>query len=91
MFPYDFMSCAICVHARCMCVSPQSFLRSEVSAENILFWQACEKFRKIPVSSVDEVWWHFLAVYMVNYFTCHLLLLLCCCVFYWFFYKYPYL
>ncbi|XP_070819330.1 regulator of G-protein signaling 14 [Chaetodon trifascialis] len=32
-----------------------SFLRSEVSAENILFWQACEKFRKIPAASLDEL------------------------------------
>ncbi|KAF3838244.1 hypothetical protein F7725_010012 [Dissostichus mawsoni] len=32
-----------------------SFLMSEVSAENILFWQACEKFRKISASSLDEL------------------------------------
>ncbi|XP_068182206.1 regulator of G-protein signaling 14 isoform X2 [Antennarius striatus] len=32
-----------------------SFLRSEVSAENILFWQACEKFRKIPATSLEEL------------------------------------
>ncbi|XP_028272517.1 regulator of G-protein signaling 14 isoform X3 [Parambassis ranga] len=32
-----------------------AFLRSEVSAENILFWQACEKFKKIPSSSLDEL------------------------------------
>ncbi|KAM8909442.1 regulator of G-protein signaling 14 [Spinachia spinachia] len=32
-----------------------SFLMSEVSAENILFWQACEKFRKIPASSLEEL------------------------------------
>ncbi|XP_068445785.1 regulator of G-protein signaling 14 [Clinocottus analis] len=32
-----------------------SFLMSEVSAENILFWQACEKFRKIPAGSLDEL------------------------------------
>ncbi|XP_068570749.1 regulator of G-protein signaling 14 isoform X2 [Cebidichthys violaceus] len=32
-----------------------SFLMSEVSAENILFWQACEKFRKIKASSLDEL------------------------------------
>ncbi|XP_063732472.1 regulator of G-protein signaling 14-like isoform X4 [Eleginops maclovinus] len=32
-----------------------SFLMSEVSAENILFWQACEKFRKISASSVVEL------------------------------------
>ncbi|XP_051275551.1 regulator of G-protein signaling 14 isoform X3 [Dicentrarchus labrax] len=32
-----------------------AFLRSEVSAENILFWQACEKFRKIPATSLDEL------------------------------------
>ncbi|XP_063045330.1 regulator of G-protein signaling 14-like isoform X2 [Engraulis encrasicolus] len=32
-----------------------AFLKSEVSAENILFWQACEKYRKIPASQVDEL------------------------------------
>ncbi|KAL6117718.1 rgs14 [Pungitius sinensis] len=32
-----------------------SFLMSEVSAENILFWQACEKFQKIPASSLEEL------------------------------------
>ncbi|KAF1384619.1 hypothetical protein PFLUV_G00122090 [Perca fluviatilis] len=32
-----------------------AFLMSEVSAENILFWQACEKFRKIPASSLEEL------------------------------------
>lgn len=34
---------------------PQAFLKSEVSDENILFWQACEKFRKIPATNLDEV------------------------------------
>lgn len=38
-------------------LSLQAFLKSEVSAENILFWQACEKFKKIPSASVDEVRW----------------------------------
>ncbi|XP_037635516.1 regulator of G-protein signaling 14-like isoform X2 [Sebastes umbrosus] len=32
-----------------------AFLMSEVSAENILFWQASEKFRKIPAGSLDEL------------------------------------
>ncbi|XP_020500989.1 regulator of G-protein signaling 14 isoform X2 [Labrus bergylta] len=32
-----------------------AFLRSEVSAENILFWQDCEKFRKIPSKSLDKL------------------------------------
>nr|XP_046262203.1 regulator of G-protein signaling 14 isoform X2 [Scatophagus argus] len=32
-----------------------SFLKSEVSAENILFWQACENFRKISATSLDEL------------------------------------
>ncbi|XP_039975158.1 regulator of G-protein signaling 14 isoform X2 [Xiphias gladius] len=32
-----------------------AFLKSEVSAENILFWQACEKFRKIPATSSDKL------------------------------------
>uniref|UniRef100_A0AAV2M9I5 RGS domain-containing protein n=1 Tax=Knipowitschia caucasica TaxID=637954 RepID=A0AAV2M9I5_KNICA len=31
------------------------FLMSEVSAENILFWQACEKFKKIPATSLNEL------------------------------------
>lgn len=38
-------------------LSLQAFLKSEVSAENILFWQACEKFKQIPAASVDEVRW----------------------------------
>ncbi|MFT7796272.1 regulator of G-protein signaling 14-like isoform X1 [Arapaima gigas] len=32
-----------------------AFLKSEVSAENILFWQACEKFRKIPASQKEKL------------------------------------
>ncbi|XP_071373419.1 regulator of G-protein signaling 14a isoform X3 [Centroberyx affinis] len=32
-----------------------AFLRSEVSAENILFWQACEKFQKIPATHLAEL------------------------------------
>ncbi|XP_055080975.1 regulator of G-protein signaling 14-like isoform X2 [Periophthalmus magnuspinnatus] len=32
-----------------------AFLMSEVSAENILFWQACEKFKKIPATSLNEL------------------------------------
>ncbi|KAL0974024.1 hypothetical protein UPYG_G00214400 [Umbra pygmaea] len=32
-----------------------AFLRSEVSAENILFYQACEKFRKIQPSRIKEL------------------------------------
>ncbi|XP_072524328.1 regulator of G-protein signaling 14a isoform X2 [Salminus brasiliensis] len=32
-----------------------AFLKSEVSAENILFWQACEKFQKIPATNLDEL------------------------------------
>ncbi|XP_051505412.1 regulator of G-protein signaling 14-like isoform X1 [Myxocyprinus asiaticus] len=31
------------------------FLKSEVSAENILFYQACEKFKKIPPTRKDEL------------------------------------
>uniref|UniRef100_A0A672LUE0 Regulator of G protein signaling 14a n=1 Tax=Sinocyclocheilus grahami TaxID=75366 RepID=A0A672LUE0_SINGR len=31
------------------------FLKSEVSAENILFWLACEKFRKIPVHQTEKL------------------------------------
>ncbi|XP_028668904.2 regulator of G-protein signaling 14 isoform X1 [Erpetoichthys calabaricus] len=32
-----------------------AFLKSEVSAENILFWEACEKFRVIPEDNKDEL------------------------------------
>ncbi|XP_076129651.1 regulator of G-protein signaling 14 isoform X3 [Alosa pseudoharengus] len=32
-----------------------AFLKSEVSAENILFWQACEKFRRIPSTQPGEL------------------------------------
>ncbi|KAL1261621.1 hypothetical protein QQF64_006886, partial [Cirrhinus molitorella] len=31
------------------------FLKSEVSAENILFYQACEKFKKIPPTKMEEL------------------------------------
>ncbi|XP_016329497.1 regulator of G-protein signaling 14-like isoform X2 [Sinocyclocheilus anshuiensis] len=31
------------------------FLKSEVSAENILFYQACEKFRNIPPTKLEEL------------------------------------
>ncbi|XP_052010396.1 regulator of G-protein signaling 14-like [Xyrauchen texanus] len=31
------------------------FLKSEVSAENILFYEACEKFKKIPPTKQDEL------------------------------------
>ncbi|KAF4105129.1 regulator of G-protein signaling 14a [Onychostoma macrolepis] len=31
------------------------FLKSEVSAENILFYQACEKFKKIPPTKLEEL------------------------------------
>ncbi|XP_050949154.1 regulator of G-protein signaling 14 isoform X2 [Labeo rohita] len=32
-----------------------AFLKSEVSAENILFWLACEKFRKIPAHQAEQL------------------------------------
>ncbi|XP_047675772.1 regulator of G-protein signaling 14a isoform X2 [Tachysurus fulvidraco] len=32
-----------------------AFLKSEVSDENILFWQACEKFQKTPATSLEEL------------------------------------
>lgn len=66
--------CAVLVTSS---VCPQSFLMSEVSAENILFYQACEKFKKILATSVDEVGWkHFLFVFRVFWtawlsFFCH--------------------
>ncbi|XP_059372232.1 regulator of G-protein signaling 14a [Carassius carassius] len=31
------------------------FLKSEVSAENILFYEACEKFKKIPPTRLEEL------------------------------------
>ncbi|XP_062392783.1 regulator of G-protein signaling 14 [Sardina pilchardus] len=40
-----------------------AFLKSEVSAENILFWQACEKFRRIPSSQPDELCREALSIY----------------------------
>ncbi|RXN07258.1 regulator of G- signaling 14-like isoform X2 [Labeo rohita] len=33
----------------------KAFLKSEVSAENILFWLACEKFRKIPAHQAEQL------------------------------------
>ncbi|XP_031645782.1 regulator of G-protein signaling 14 isoform X1 [Oncorhynchus kisutch] len=33
----------------------KAFLRSEVSAENILFYQACEKYREIPPTRMKEL------------------------------------
>jgi hypothetical protein len=47
-------------------VSCKAFLRSEVSAENILFYQACEKFRKIPPSRMKEVLWDFSVFSFMN-------------------------
>ncbi|XP_077588900.1 regulator of G-protein signaling 14-like isoform X3 [Stigmatopora nigra] len=32
-----------------------AFLKSEVSEENILFWQACEEFKKIPDTSLEQL------------------------------------
>ncbi|XP_026090259.1 regulator of G-protein signaling 14-like isoform X1 [Carassius auratus] len=32
-----------------------AFLKSEVSAENILYWLACEKFRKIPPHQTEKL------------------------------------
>ncbi|XP_026185384.1 LOW QUALITY PROTEIN: regulator of G-protein signaling 14 [Mastacembelus armatus] len=32
-----------------------SFLKSEVSEENIVFWQACERFKKIQATKMDEL------------------------------------
>ncbi|XP_028839505.1 regulator of G-protein signaling 14 isoform X3 [Denticeps clupeoides] len=40
-----------------------AFLKSEVSAENILFWQACEKFRKIPATQTEQLKVDALAIY----------------------------
>ncbi|XP_051960692.1 regulator of G-protein signaling 14-like isoform X3 [Xyrauchen texanus] len=40
-----------------------AFLKSEVSAENILFWLACEKFRKIPASQTEQLKREALSIY----------------------------
>ncbi|XP_063059900.1 regulator of G-protein signaling 14 isoform X2 [Engraulis encrasicolus] len=42
-----------------------AFLKSEVSAENILFWKACEKFRRIPASNQDELYRQAFSIYNV--------------------------
>lgn len=42
-------------HANMVYYNLQEFLKSEVSVENILFWQACENFRKIPASNTEKV------------------------------------
>ncbi|KAK9955638.1 hypothetical protein ABG768_015500 [Culter alburnus] len=40
-----------------------AFLKSEVSAENILFWLACEKFRKIPPYQTEQLKREALSIY----------------------------
>ncbi|XP_051536071.1 regulator of G-protein signaling 14-like isoform X1 [Myxocyprinus asiaticus] len=40
-----------------------AFLKSEVSAENILFWLACEKFRKIPANQTEQLRREALSIY----------------------------
>ncbi|XP_067279339.1 regulator of G-protein signaling 14 isoform X2 [Pseudorasbora parva] len=40
-----------------------AFLKSEVSAENILFWLACEKFRKIPAYQTEQLKREALSIY----------------------------
>ncbi|KAG1940360.1 regulator of G-protein signaling 14 isoform X1 [Pimephales promelas] len=40
-----------------------AFLKSEVSAENILFWLACEKFRKIPAYQSEQLTREALSIY----------------------------
>ncbi|XP_051956272.1 regulator of G-protein signaling 14-like isoform X1 [Xyrauchen texanus] len=40
-----------------------AFLKSEVSAENILFWLACEKFRKIPANQTEQMRREALSIY----------------------------
>lgn len=34
---------------------PQEFLKKEFSAENVYFWQACERFQQIPASDTQQV------------------------------------
>lgn len=33
----------------------QEFLKKEFSAENVTFWQACERFQQIPASDTEQV------------------------------------
>lgn len=33
----------------------QEFLKKEFSAENVYFWQACERFQQIPASDTEQV------------------------------------
>ncbi|KAI4873212.1 hypothetical protein NFI96_010551, partial [Prochilodus magdalenae] len=40
-----------------------AFLKSEVSVENILFWLACENFRKIPASNTEKLTREALSIY----------------------------
>ncbi|XP_066502310.1 regulator of G-protein signaling 14 isoform X2 [Hoplias malabaricus] len=40
-----------------------AFLKSEVSVENILFWLACENFRKIPPSNPEQLNREALSIY----------------------------
>ncbi|XP_036444892.1 regulator of G-protein signaling 14 isoform X1 [Colossoma macropomum] len=40
-----------------------AFLKSEVSVENILFWLACENFRKIPASNTEQLSREALSIY----------------------------
>lgn len=56
-YEHTFTKQSVFIHA-----SLQAFLKSEVSAENILFWQECEKFRKIPATSLDQVFCHILII-----------------------------
>jgi len=35
--------------------APQEFLKKEFSAENVYFWQACERFQQIPASDTQQV------------------------------------
>lgn len=39
------------------------FLKSEVSVENILFWLACENFRKIPANNTEKLSREALSIY----------------------------
>ncbi|OXB80984.1 UNVERIFIED_CONTAM: hypothetical protein H355_006067, partial [Colinus virginianus] len=35
--------------------TPQEFLKKEFSAENVYFWQACERFQQIPASNTQQL------------------------------------
>uniref|UniRef100_A0A8D2LIL7 Regulator of G protein signaling 14 n=1 Tax=Varanus komodoensis TaxID=61221 RepID=A0A8D2LIL7_VARKO len=51
-------------------LSFQEFLKKEFSAENVYFWQACERFQQIPATSTQQearcIYDEFLSSHSVN-------------------------